>query len=183
MMQRGLTMIETLIVIAFFVVLSAVLVEMYISYSRFFGAHDSYLDAIGGADLVLSEVSSAVLQANAVLPSHTFASGSHVTDADTLVLQLPSISASGDVISGSYDYAVIYATSTYVYRLLETSGASARLAGSLTLTNTLDSLAFTYNASSSADITSVRAAVRTEKVLRDRTVGASLEQLVYLRNK
>lgn len=108
--QRGWSLIEVLIVMTVASVAGGLLISLMISSNRIFfdqSAHISQGLSLNQTELELTDL----IKASAGVAAQYPASGTPVytTDSNTLVIKLPAISASGDVIESVYDYAVVEA--------------------------------------------------------------------------
>ncbi len=180
---RGFTLVETLIVVAVVAILGGAIASMWIGYNNFFAVEEAQVDAAGSAARVVSHVETAAMQASGVVASHTF-SGTTITSTSTaLVLQLPSIDSSGNIISNAYDYVAFYASSTDAYEATDPAAGSTRVAGTVALSDALQSLAFNYYAVPLTDATSTRIDISTSVSLLHGSATDHLAETVYLRNK
>jgi len=179
---RGFTMLETLMVIAVFSLLSIILVNLFLNFGGFYTSQQANIDVVQSANRLMRDIEVATLVADSVEISHFFSSGTQSTDADSLVLRLPAINASGDPIAASYDYVAFYASGTAAYRVQEPSGSSARQSEASEYRD-VAALSFMYNASSTTDVSSVDVMIRTEATEDGRVLQTELVQLVHLRNK
>ncbi len=181
-MSRGFTLVELLVSIAILSLLSVLLVDMFINYNNFFYTQQSSIEVARSASTIVNEVGSAALQAQQVLPSYAFSSGTRTTGTSTLVLKLPSITESGSIVANTYDYVSVYASGTAAYKLTEANAASARTSGTRTLSSTLLSLGFVYNSANMLDVSAIETEVTTHAERKGRVVETHLKQQMYLRN-
>lgn len=148
--QAGFTLIETLVTAAIVVILSWVLIGMYLNYTAFHARQGASLEMVLTAGQLANRLHMNAAQASTIADTHTFAGTAYTSSADTLVLQLPAVNASGDILPATYDYVAYYATGTIAYELIDANAGSIRLSGSKTLSTTVESLSFTYQASPSS---------------------------------
>jgi hypothetical protein len=180
--NRGLTLVETLMVIALFTAGMAVLASMYYDFNTLYGVQQTITDTALSTGQIVNEVENLTVPADSVISSHTFSAGSYASSASTLVLEIPSVDSSGVVISGKYDYAVMYRSGTNVYRLLETDASSARGAGTKLLGSSITALSFTYD---NADVTlakTVTVSVTAQTYVKNAPVSNTLRSSFRLRN-
>jgi len=180
---RAFTLIETIVVIALFVVMMLALVAMYGDFNKLYLFQQTYSETAGSAGNVVNGMEKIVLPADAVLLSHTFTAGTYTTGSQTLVVEIPSIDAGGIVVSGKYDYAVIYTAGTSVYSLLEPDASSSRVAATKLLSSNISSLTFSYPSADYTQATYVGVSITTQATVKGAPVTAHLEDRLYLRNK
>lgn len=184
---RGFTVMETLIVVAVSVVLIFAFINLYIGYDTLFSAEEVRLTARESASVVVSTLYDAALQADTILASRTVAGSLYTTGADTLVLELPAITSSGDVIAETFDYVAFYVSGTGVYRVLEANAASSRVSGITQLTAVLDpspsAFVLGYDTADVTEATRIDISVTTTAQSGHQNSQSHLEQSVYIRNK
>lgn len=182
-MKQGFTLIEVIITMA----LTVVMLIAFTSLFRAFNATYSYQQAWSGttnsAGSILRAVEAAARPANAVLASHAFLQGTYTSDAGTLVLELPAVDASGNVLADKHDYVTFYLDATTAYRLVEVDPGSARRAGRSTIGTMVTSLAFTYNDPSPALAAQVSVDIVASTTVRGQPVASHLTETMRLRNK
>lgn len=188
--EKGLTLAEVLITASIFMVAGAILVNILLQNNNLFVKQSSKVDqglSLNNANLAISDSirnASSVLTSSPTTPVYS-------TDAHTLVLQLPSLDSSGNVISGSFDYRVIVrdtANPKILRQLTFPTPPSTRKAGNQILVNNLSAIDFSYldasgNPVSPASATKVGFSVNLlqKSGLTNETSSAS--GVVSLRNK
>ena len=180
--RAGFTLIETLIVIFLFTVVMAAVLQLYLNFNKTYLLQNASINNSYSAGSIVNEFQHLGLQADAVIASRTFSGNTYTTGASTLILELPSINSSGDVVSGTHDYAVLYLASSSAYRILEASASSARVSGSKLLSNAVNALTFTYGNATPSLSTRVSIDIQTQSVVKQQTLQTHLIQQVYLRN-
>lgn len=148
--SRGLTLVETLIVAALGASMLVMLAFLMLQFNNSLSSEQTASKASGAASAVMRDMESLIVPADAVLQTHSFASGSYTSTTTSLVLEMPSIDSSGNVIASTYDYAAFYTTGANVYRVLEVNAASNRTSGTKLLSSNMLSLTFSYD---TADVT------------------------------
>lgn len=181
-MNRGFTLIETVIMIAISVIAFTALANLFFIFNTLYGYEKAFTASAGSASAVMNAIEAAVLPSDAVLASHSFSGTTYASDSDTLVLSLPSIDAEGDLVEGVRDYVAFYASSTELYRRVEADAASTRPSGTTLLSTSLDSLSFTYDSAVFAEVTNVIVDIRTRGTFKNETVESTLREQLYLRN-
>jgi hypothetical protein len=143
--MRGASMVETLVVIAVFVVISLALAGLGIQLGYLYNLGEAQFDSVGSARAALSGISPYARQARQVVSSTIIDNTTYNTATSTLVLEVPAISENGTIIDAVYDYVVFYTTSTNFYRVLAADSASARPSENKLLANNITDLVFTYS--------------------------------------
>jgi len=182
--SRGFTLTETLVVVAVSAILGAAITGIWIGYNNFFALEQTTVVVATSASRVVSVAEAAMLQASSVESSHTFTnSGTTLTSGtSTLVLKLPTVNSSGNVVSNSYDYIAIYASNTNAYEQIDAAAGSARVSGTTILSTALSALTFTYYANPITAATSTFIDVQTSTSLVSGTASSHLHETLYLRN-
>jgi prepilin-type N-terminal cleavage/methylation domain-containing protein len=180
--KRGFTLIETIIAITIFAILCFALVNVYLKYYNAYHTQQAIISVAGSASTVANELQNATLQAKQVIISHTFSSGTYNSNQNTLVLQMPSIDSSGNILTDKYDYVVFYASGANFYRLVEIDGSSSRNAGLKKLSDTVSVIEFFYNDSDLSKVNEITVDINMQKISGHQTFPYSLDQKLYLRN-
>lgn len=181
-MLRGFTLVEMIITIALSLALMLAATQLYVVYGRAVLVEQASINLALGGSSIMDSVRSAGLQANRVVTSHIFSGVTRSSGSSTVIFELPSIDAAGDIVVGSYDYVVIYASGTSVYRVTDAAAGSARRSEEKILTTALDALSFTYDDVSFGNVSSVAASATTTTLVRGETKQTHFYQHVYLRN-
>lgn len=144
--RAGLTLLETVVAIGLLLLFMTALTELYLSFSTSAAVQQSLTGANVRALHALASFQSDTANADAVLASHTFASGTTYGSATTtLALELPAVSSSGVPITGSYDYVAYYLSGTDFYRELDAAGGSSRAGGTILVATDIASLVMSYD--------------------------------------
>lgn len=181
--KYGFTLVETIIVVALFVIMTTILVNFYLNFSQNFSYLQANVDVSETSGMVVSAVAGAASQADLILSSHTFSSTTYTTSSSTLVLELPSVDSYGTIITGSHDYVVFYTNGSSVYQVTQPAAGSVRTARTKQLSSNLSSLTFTYDNASLSLAQKVDVDVQTQKSVGTQSLSSHLHQQIYLRNK
>lgn len=181
-MKRGFTLVETVITFGISVMALIALVNLFFVFNAIYGYQQAFMATAGSAGAAMNALEAAVLPASQVLASRDLGGTAYASDADTLVLELPSIDGTGAVIAGAKDYVAFYASGATLYRLTEAAALSARLPGTKQLSTTLSSLSFTYDDADFTRVTNVTADIETQAQFKQQTVQSRLFERMYLRN-
>ncbi len=181
-MNRGFTLIESVITIGISVVALIALVNMFFVFNSIYGYQQAFIATAGSAGRALSALEASVLPAETVVASHSFSGTIYTSTTTTLVLSLPSVDGTGTIVSGAKDYVAFYASSTELFRLVLADARSTRQSGSTRLSATLDALSFTYDNADFTKVTNVIADVQTRAQYKQQTARAHVREQMYLRN-
>ena len=183
--QTGFTLVEVVVVVGLVGLLAAFGVGIFIANNRFYQNQTGEIQAISGTRLIADRINQYARSAVNFEASIVYNSVTYTTNATTVVMKLPAIDASSQIIAGAYDYAIVTRDPNNAQRLMlfiSPDAASARLALDSELTDKLSVVNFTYD-----DATPSQAVNMTYQVKID-TGGRSpgIEDLrggVTLRNK
>ncbi len=179
---QAFTLVETVIVVAIGAILMVALSYLILNFNAISSYEQLSATSSGSASTFLRELESLTLPADAVLAQHAFANATYTSTSTSLVLEIPSIDSSGNVIANTYDYAAFYVTGTNAYRLLEANALSARASGTKQLSSTVSALTFTYNATDFTQVNTVTVDIQTQaQTKQDMTYDHRHEQ-IRLRN-
>lgn len=182
LINNGFTLVETVIVIALTAVMMLALTNLYINFNTLYVFQQTLIATAQSAGSAMNAVHAAILPANQVPASHTFASGTLSSDADTIVLELPTVNTSGAIIAGTYDHIAFYLTGTDLYQLIEANAASARVSGTKKVASLVESLTFTYDDPDFTKVKSVETDILVRLTPQSGPVETHLREKFYLRN-
>lgn len=145
---KGWSLIEVLIVVTVAAVAGSLLINLMVSSNKVFfdeSAQISHGLSLNQAELELVDL----IKSSAGIATQYPAQGGaqYTTDPDTLVVKLPALSSSGNVIDSVYDFAVIEADAAnpaILRKQLFKDILSYRKAENKVLLTSLDSLTFNY---------------------------------------
>lgn len=178
----GFTLVETFIVIGLSVIALLALANLFFIFNSVYGNQQAFMAAAGSASNAMNALEAAVLPADQVLASHNFSGTTYSSGATALVLSLPSVDSSGNIIAGTTDYVAFYSSSTNFYRLTAAGTGSTRVSGLKLLSTTLYSLSFVYDDADFTKVTNVAADIVTQAQFKQQVVQGHLNERLYLRN-
>jgi len=181
-MKRGITLVETVVVISITTLALFALTNLFLLFNSTYGYQQAVIATAGSAGSAMNALEAAVLPASEVLVSRDFSDTAYASATTTLVLELPAVDGSGDMLPGAYDYIVFYTSDGTLYRLTEADAGSARTSGLKLLSTTLNSLAFTYDNGDFAQVTNVAVDLETRALVKQEEVLSRLTGQWYLRN-
>lgn len=179
----GFTLVETIITVSMTAVIMLALANLYINFNSLYSYQQTFVATANAASSAVGAFNAAVLPANRVLASYDFSGTTLSTATTTLVLELPSMDASGNIIAGAYDYIGFYLNDTDLYERTLANASSARTTGIKRIAPLVDSLSFEFGVTDVTQAISVSAAITTSLTRREGVVQTSLQRQFYLRNK
>ena len=182
-LSKGMTLIELLIGLAIFFILILFLANFFVSYYDSFNNLQASNLVSESTGIFINSISNVIRQASSVVSSRVVSGNTYTSDNTTIVLQVPSINSSSEVISGTYDYMVFYLDADNIYWIVDADASSFRKSGSQIIGDNISYLSFTYNDAIITSSNKVDIVVTAQKEVKGKTFQSSLTQQVYLRNK
>lgn len=165
----GMTLVEAVVVIGAMTLMLLIVNQIFIINYQIVARQTGRLDSDGGAVLATRLISSLTRSASSVVPSATINGTSYSSGPSTLVLEIPSVDASGNLISGSSDYVAISrdpADQAHIITDTAPAAGSVRVSGKKLVTAYNTQLVFRYNDSDIASTTRVSAYLENQSVTR-----------------
>lgn len=181
-MKRGFSLIEATIVMGISATALIALVNLFLLFNSTYGYQQAFLSAAGSSGAAINAIEAAVLPASQVLASRDFSGTTYSSATTTLVLELPAIDSSGNILVGVRDYIAFYASSTTLYRLTQAGAGSVRPSGIKQLSTTLNTLSFTYDDADFTKVTNVSVDLRTQARFKQQTADGHVRGRFFLRN-
>lgn len=181
-MKRGFSLIEAVVVVGITVAALTALINLFFIFNSVYGYQQAFIASAGSSGAAMNAFEASMFPAGQVLASHSFSGATYASATTTLVLALPAIDGSGDVIADAKDYVAFYASSATLYRLVEADAGSARTSGLTRLSTTLNSISFTYDDADFTKVTNVTIDIRTQAQFKQQTAQSHLSGQMYLRN-
>jgi len=155
-----MTLAETLSAIGIMTLVLLIVTQIFIINYDVALKQTSRIDNDVGAVFAVRRISDAARGAADVVASRTINGTAYTSSASSLVLQLPSLDSSYNVIAGTYDYIAFYrdaTATTKVFTDTEPGSGSIRVGGKRLMSAYNQTMTFRYNnaAISSADRVSV----------------------------
>jgi prepilin-type N-terminal cleavage/methylation domain-containing protein len=182
-MKRAFTLTETIVTVALTSIVMGALAQLYINFNALYVYQQTFVATTNAATSAMSALNASVLQADQVVASHVFSGTTITSGAGALVLELPSMNSSGNVITGVYDYIGFSTTTTTLYQRTDAGAGSARISGSKIVATRVDSITFAYDTADLTQATRVSATTTTKFVSKKGPVTTTLSGQFYLRNK
>jgi len=182
MMRRGYTLVEIIIVLGISTLILLAIVNLFIVFNTIYGYQQAFIATAGSNGTAMNALEAAILPADLVLASHDFSGIPYASGVTTLVLQLPAIDVSGNIITDTKDYVAFYTSSGSLFRITAAGVGSVRVSGLKKLSTTLNSLTFTYDNADFAQVTNITADITTQTSYKQQVVQSHLSRQWYLRN-
>ena len=179
----GFSLAEAIITVAILIYTLVALLVLFNNYSKIYNYQQTKIKIGNSAREAVKELRSAALQANQIVVSHDFFGTIYDTDQDTLVLKIPSIDGSGNIISEKYDYVVFYTTGKNLYRLIEVDAASSRSSGINQISDAVETITFAYDNTNLSLAIKIDADLEMQETSGGQNAVYQLHQKIYLRNK
>ena len=142
--SKGLTLIEILVAMGIAAVVGVLLVVVIVSSAGLFSNQSSKVQTGLNSNDVLTAFRSSIKQANAVASQFVSGQTTYTTGVSQLVLQVPAIDSSNNIISNTYDYFVFYLDQNYLHFKVFPDVLSSRETTDRIFSNSVDSFKLQY---------------------------------------
>lgn len=176
-----------IVVIGIFSLIFGTIMTIYLSGYKIFKQQSALVEIQGQTKLVSSIITNEIKKSDKVVSSRDFAGQTYSSGADTLILELPSIDANQNVISGYYDYEVFLKDPTNPKTILEkreVSVQSTRHAETKIISTMIDAVNYTYDYTTTIEDTNkVTVVVSASNTKYNETQNITFTGAGKLRNK
>jgi hypothetical protein len=181
--NKGVSIVEAIVVITLVSVVSVVIMDLFITHGRIFNLNSAGSDfQLQGAEVV-EAVGRVVRVADKTVSSRTINSVNYTASAGTLVLEIPSIDSAGQVIAGKYDYAAVYLSNNKIFVSQQADPASSRVSLARALSDSVSRLQFIYDNGSYDSVSSVLVQLAMSKNISGKTRTLAIDKKFNLGNK
>lgn len=184
--NRGLSLIEALTVIGIMVIMIVVVDQIFSANYDLLTRQLVRIENDNGATLAIRRIGELVRGATTVVASGDVNGTTYASDASTLVLQMPSLDANGNIIAAQYDHIAVYRDTTVTEKIMtdtETGTGSVRASGQHPLTDNNQVLTFSYDAASPEEAARVSVFLVNAKTVRGAEIESKAWTASYLRNR
>ena len=146
--MKAFTLAEVIVVIALMTILMLVGAGIYLSNNQFYRTTSGELQAINATRSAADRVNEFARGAASGVASYTYNSVVYTAGSDIMILKVPSIDASRNIINGSYDYVVFGrdpGNSSRLILLTDAASGSARPERLLQITDKLSAISITWD--------------------------------------
>ncbi len=181
--QQGFTIMELVVVIALCSVLLLGLLALFDWHSKVFTLEQADVRATGSVRSVMNNMTKYVAQGITLESSRTISGTTYTTDADTVIVKIPSVDSSGNVIASTYDYVAYNLSNGSVTQVIEAGSGTVRTAGSKLLAENVQSFSLTYDNATAALATYVVVDIQTRVTTKGTSAAtARSTDTIFLRN-
>jgi hypothetical protein len=180
---RGVTLLELAVSVAVGSVIFFILGAIFLAQGQYFAIEDAIAETQVQAFQAADAVGLYTSSARRVVASRTVNGTAYASGDALVILELPSIDASGNVLANVYDYVAVgrdpNAAVLFIVDIERGTG-SARQNGKFVRASLVDKVIFRYNTVDITAATALDLYVRTSKNARGRTILTPLGKLYYL---
>ena len=183
--NRGITLIETMIGLAISALLVVILSYCLVIVLRLNEAQKTVSALTSSTDRGIYRISSSIQQSSQILSSAVIFGTTHTTSSSALVLKIPTVNSSGQIISGSYDTVVYRRNPSDLSELQEITDAeagSARFDGTHIIARFVTNLLFRSNNSDYSSASTATVFLKTGTTVRGVLKESANQTTVRLRN-
>ncbi|OGE82788.1 MAG: hypothetical protein A3B10_03895 [Candidatus Doudnabacteria bacterium RIFCSPLOWO2_01_FULL_44_21] len=137
----GFTLIEMIIVVFLVGSLSLVVASLFFGQDKIYHTQMMELGVTNDARMALDDIDAFVRMTDVLVSSQ----GGYTLGAQTLILQIPSINASSQIIPATYDYVVYSLSGSNLDRIIMPDDASSRVSTTKRVASRVNGLVFTYD--------------------------------------
>ena len=180
-----MTLAETIASIGIMTVVLVIVAQIFILSYDVVLKQTGRVDNDVGAIFAVRRISDAARGASAVVANRTINGTAYTTSVSTLILELPSLDSSSNIIANTYDYIAFYrsgAEPTKIFTDTEPGAGSVRLGGKRLMTAFNQTLAFRYNAVAAADADRVSVYLVNSQTIRLALFTTRAWTSLFLRN-
>jgi prepilin-type N-terminal cleavage/methylation domain-containing protein len=195
--KKGFSFVEMLIALSIGLLLLTAVFSIDLFAKRNYFVSSAFIEAHSGVRNAMDWIVRDIRWAKQIMPSKTIGSNTYTTGDHELILEVPSLDASGDIIDNAYDYIVYHINSTDRRKLerIVTANGPGRHNGTRVVTSCLNTTnSNTMNLSSGgmglssigvlSTIKTVSVTLNTAKPnVQGGSSNESLKSIVELRNK
>ncbi|MBI2099111.1 hypothetical protein HYT45_01710 [Candidatus Uhrbacteria bacterium] len=185
-MRKGFTVIELIIFIAAGALVLSVIAEIMIIQLRVGERSGARADIERSAATGLEAMRKEIQSAKNVIATIVLVGNSYASGPNALVLELPAVDSSGNLISGGSDFIVFErdaVNSSLLTALTVPFAGSARPQGTRIIANFVESLEFRYNKENLGETDAIDVTLVTAKTIRGENLQAITAARVDFRNK
>jgi len=180
MKNRGVTIIETVIVLSIFAIIIIVILGLYISHCNLYRMENSASVIKMQKTVFVKTFRETAEASNAIVAEKTIGTVAYTSSSSTIIFKMPAIDENKNTISGIFDYAVFYKTGSDFYIETDADSTSQRKDLKRKISDKMDSIAFRY----SSETPSLASYVSASAYFQDNTVfQEEISSSAYLRNK
>lgn len=181
--NHGFTIIEVIIVLAVSSILMLGLFTLFDWHQKVYVLEEATVRTVTDARSTLNNMGRYIAQSSNILPSHDFNGTVFTTGGNVLVLEIPSVNSSDEIIPATYDYIAYYLDSGLIHQVIDAGSGSTRLDGTKKLAENVLSFSLSYNNGTPSQASIVTIDLQTSIATRNGDVATSVSDTIFLRNK
>jgi prepilin-type N-terminal cleavage/methylation domain-containing protein len=143
--QAGFTLMEIIVVLALMTILLIGLLSLYDWHAKIYSLEQGDIRATSSARTALNNMSLYLAQATSVMSFRAVNGVTYTSDADTMVIEMPTLGSTGNYIANTYDYVVYYIDNGKLYELDDFDASSVRPETTKQLAEGVQTFILTYN--------------------------------------
>lgn len=183
--RRGFSLMEAITVIGIMTIVLVMVDQIFAVSYDVFVKQSARTDNEVGAILATRTISDLARGAAAIESSATVDGTAYATTDQVLVLKMPTVDASNNVVAGSYDHVAFYrdgTDTTKIYADTEAAAGSKRLTGKKLVTAYNLALRFRFNDPDVTKATRVQVYLVNTQTKRSTTLTTKAWTAIFLRN-
>jgi prepilin-type N-terminal cleavage/methylation domain-containing protein len=181
--SNGFTIIEVIIVLGVSTILMLGLFTLFDWHQKVYVQEEATVRTVGDARSTLNSMGRYIAQGSSILVSHDFNGTVYTTGGNVLVLEVPSVNSSDEIIPATYDYVAYYLDSGNIHQVIDAGSGSTRLSGTKKLASNVLSFSLTYNNGTPSQASNVTIDLQTQITTRNGNVTTHVTDTIFLRNK
>lgn len=142
--KTGYTLIETLVVMSITIVAGVLLVVIMVNSTGLFTQQSSKVAEGLSVNDSLMQIRNAIKTANSIAVNYTNGAQTFTTGPTQLILKVPSLDSSNNIISDKYDYYVFYVDQKTLHFKIFPDVLSSRQAKDQIFSTSVDNINFQY---------------------------------------
>ena len=142
--QNGLSLMEVVITTGIIAVIGVLLLVIIVSSAGVFYKQSAKVSQGLNTNDAFMQITDSIKQSNAIIASYTQGATTYTSGISQLVFTVPSIDASNNIISNTYDYFVFFLDQNQLRFKVFPNASSSRKAQDQIFSTNVDSLQFQY---------------------------------------
>lgn len=144
MTQKGLTLVELLISLSIAVIIGGILMAIIVNSAGLFYKESSKVNTGLNINDALTQIRKSIRESSAVAPSYNSGSETYNSESVQIVLKVPSIDQSNNIIPNTFDYFVFFLDQNKLHLKIFPDNQSLRKDQDQIFSTSAESLVFNY---------------------------------------
>ncbi len=183
--ERGFSLMEALTVIGIMTIVLVMVTQIFAVTYDVYVKQSARTDNENGAVLAARNISDMTRGASQVMTSQVINGTTYTTGSDVLVLKMPTVDSSNNVVASTYDYVAFYrhgSMTTKIYADTDAGAGSKRVDGQKLVTAFNQTMKFRYNDPTPSSATRVQVYLVNQQTVRSTTITTKGWTAIFLRN-